>query len=457
MKLSNYNFIATANIKRGKKNNTVFYLMLFSVIGMLLIASFSATINNTIQTAKNEDRTRRFYITSASERDGYKPLTENVLNEIRDIPHVKAVDKLDGIEYQLCNVKEITDENGEEFLNGNVGEYSSLEFRSLFKSEKKDVVAGKTLEESPTYSCLVPSLFLTHKPKGVDAFDTRINFENGEDYIGKTIVVSAKGDELNKVIYNENTFITELVNLPSLSYRLKVVGVYDATRARLGGPFYILISNQTSIAIEQDTINCLPKDSKLSAKINYANSKPELSEYTLLVDKYDNIKSVFEQLEKMNILYDTQSTYNIGETTLLMGSIFSGAGAFLTLAIILLTILNIFLAVSNNMIERKGEIGLLKAVGYTNKNIFTAMYIEQLKICLKAFLIGLITSGVIVLIIDIINATGAYDYRCYVVPPLTFIMLTLVALAIAILVPLVCLLIMVGHITKSEPKDAMGA
>lgn len=454
MKFSYCNFIAKANVKRGKKNSTVFVLMLLSAICLLIIGTFSTVLSDLASTAKREDGARRFYISSYTNKDNYyTELTENTLAEISAIPHVQSLDRQEGIEYAYAQDVTITNEDGTEFKNGQEAPFSYLEFRSLFKTQKCEVVAGQSLDEAPVYSCLVPSLFLPYKNYKGDSYETRTEFEKGEDFIGKYITM--RTDELCKQSVMDKEGLAGAVELGSSEIKLKVVGVYDSQFAKVGGPFRILISNDTSVQFEKEVLSKLPDNNSAKQLILNNENYPEKNSYTVLVDNYDNIQGVFKELNKLNVLYDTQATYAIDESTLLFCAMFTAGGNFLTVAILLLTIINIFLSVSNNILERKSEIGLFKAIGYNNKDIFFTMYLEQLRVCLRAAVIGLISSGILVAAISIYNTTGTYVNKSYVASPVTFAVFAAITLAVAVFVPLICLLIMVRKITNAEAKDAM--
>lgn len=61
-----------------------------------------------------------------------------------------------------------------------------------------DVMAGKSLDESPVYSCIIPSLFY---PFEYENTDSDLNYIDGESLIGKTITVTpSNGDGLEVFI-----------------------------------------------------------------------------------------------------------------------------------------------------------------------------------------------------------------------------------------------------------------
>lgn len=62
-----------------------------------------------------------------------------------------------------------------------------------------DVMAGKSLDESPVYSCIIPSLFY---PFEYENTDSDLNYIDGESLIGKTITVTPSNGDGLEVFYN---------------------------------------------------------------------------------------------------------------------------------------------------------------------------------------------------------------------------------------------------------------
>ena len=105
--------------------------------------------------------------------------------------------------------------------------------------------------------------------------------------------------------------------------------------------------------------------------------------------------------------------------------------------------------------ERKSYIGLLKAVGYKNRQIFTCLCYEQFSLTLIAFLIGGSFSAVLVAITNHIFKHGSYQTLVYIIDWKMFLTYLCVSLAISVLIPFVCQLIALKRLTKIQPKDAM--
>ncbi|MEE0102111.1 MAG: ABC transporter permease, partial [Acutalibacteraceae bacterium] len=106
---------------------------------------------------------------------------------------------------------------------------------------------------------------------------------------------------------------------------------------------------------------------------------------------------------------------------------------------------------------RKAEIGLLKAIGYKNRQVFWCLYLEQAALGLHAFVIGGGISALAVFVINLINANGAFVNRIYVVSWWDFLALCAAALLLTIIVPLLCELTLLHSMMKISPRQAMAA
>ena len=116
-----------------------------------------------------------------------------------------------------------------------------------------------------------------------------------------------------------------------------------------------------------------------------ALKRTDLHSLTVLVDNAENVDDVRKALEGMKIDVSSYTQVSVPEDVGLFATVFTAAGNFFTIAVLLLTVINLFLATSSGLLERKGEIGLLKAIGYKNRQIFLSLYMEQLKTGLRAF------------------------------------------------------------------------
>lgn len=459
MKLQNYTFLANANRKRGKRSTALFLLLLFSVIALVLITSVTSMLHRVMDGFTSVDPARRIEIDSLFHEPGKGVvLTEEVLNDIRKLEHVQSADINDGMVRQIFNITALRDENGEDCsgMMPPTNEYGySVEAWSLYKTQEMEVVAGRRLDESPVFSCLVPSTFCPVSDYTID--ENIFSLQNGADYIGKTFTVMPFGDNYEFWTYREDAdggYMTQLQYLTGVEYQLEVVGVYYSSYAGTGSPKEIYVSNETGQKIEEMAVKAT-KDSDFIEQYQRDKTNPAMHSYTVLADSYENFNTVRQEIKDMGISISAFPERFIPPEIELFATVFTAAGNFFTIAILLLTVINLFLATSSGLLERKGEIGLLKAIGYKNRQIFLTLYLEQLKTGLRAFVIGGILSAVCVAVINLVNANGPFAGRIYVVSWLDFALLALAALALTTVIPLLCELVMVRSLTKISPREAM--
>lgn len=105
--------------------------------------------------------------------------------------------------------------------------------------------------------------------------------------------------------------------------------------------------------------------------------------------------------------------------------------------------------------NKKEEIGLMKAVGYKNGQIFGIITFEQLLTTLKGFTIGVAISATAITVINFVFSNGSYANRIFIVNPALYLFITAVAFLMAILVPIICEILVLHKLSKIQPKDAM--
>ncbi len=459
MKLWRINFLVKANSGRNKKSGSVFFLLLLSVFALTLIMSFTATLNRALDGFKNQDPARRLSINTTFVDLGMQILTPELIGEIGRLEHVVSVDMDDGMDYQFFKINKVTDDNGD--CTGMLPvppEDTSIETWALYKTQKMDVVAGRRLDESPVFSCIVPDSFCP-----VDDYDTESGekdgyMQNGLDYLGKTLTVKVDGKSFEILEYKESggVYLMQWDFLPALEYKFRVVGVYHASYEGGGNPRTVYVSNETANQIERMAVDATKSEIYIEEYYD-ALKRTDLHSFTVLVDRAENVEKVREQLEDMKISVSTSTEHFVPDDVGLFANVFIAAGNFFTVAVLLLTVINLFLSTSNSLLGRKAEIGLLKAIGYKNRQVFWCLYLEQAALGLHAFVIGGGISALAVFVINLINANGAFVNRIYVVSWWDFLALCAAALLLTIIVPLLCELTLLHSMMKISPRQAMAA
>ena len=151
-----------------------------------------------------------------------------------------------------------------------------------------------------------------------------------------------------------------------------MIGVYNASFDNGGGPNTIYVSYATAMQMQEMAIQAT-KDPNFIAEYEERKENPVLHSYTVLIDEYEHMDQVIEQLENRKIAVSSVEQF-IPDSVQLLSAVFTGAGNFLTFAILVLAVVNLFLSVSGALADRKGEVGLLKAIGYKDRQVFFCFY-----------------------------------------------------------------------------------
>ena len=459
MKLWRLNFLGKANSRRNRRSNSVFLLMLLSVFALTLIMSFTATLSRVLDGFKNQDPARRLRIDTMFVDLGMQILTPELIEEISGLEHVESVDMNDGMEYQFFKINAVSDENGDctDMLPVSP-EDTSIETWALYKTQKMDVVAGRRLDESPVFSCIVPDDFCPVVDYDTESGEKDGYMQNGLDYLGKTLTVKVEGKSFEILEYKKSggVYIMQWDFLPALEYKFRVAGVYHASYEGGGNPNTVYVSNETANKIERMAVDATKSEIYIEEYYD-ALKRTDLHSFTVLVDRAENVEKVRKQLEDMKISVSSSTEHFVPRDVGLFANVFIAVGNFFTVAILLLTVINLFLSTSNSLLERKAEIGLLKAIGFKNRQIFWSLYMEQMILGLRAFIIGGGISALAVLVMNLINANGAFVNRIYVVRWTDFQLLAGAALLLTIIVPLLCELTLLRSMMKIPPRQAMVA
>ena len=463
MRINNNLFLAKANLKGSKRKNTVMVMMILSVISVTLLLGFLGVANTVLEQNKNAKCYRQAVIFPKTEYEEVESVgvTNKNIKEILSIDHVISCEKRDLPPSESITVTKILDENNKNISN-TTNETSLKKINEDMCSQIYDedlvtrVIKGTNLDKSPVMSCILPDTFTyveyNYEKDELTGRKERIATEN---LLGKTLSVDL---EYNIHLFKKSGvgYSDDSVNLPKISYQLKVVGIYHYSQSTaLDGSPDIVISKETAKKIDKMALDNAVKNGMKDDLDDYINDD-QAREYIVTADSIDNINEVIDTLFEKGVNV-VGSEGILDESMLAFTGIFGGVGTFLTVAILLLTVINIFLSVHNNIAERKAEIGLMKAVGYKTSQIFYSMYLENIILAVKALLIGGALSAVTVLIINLVNSAGDTIQQMYVMPWLSFLILLAIAFGVILVIPLVCLLIMVYNIAKIQPQEAMNA
>lgn len=453
MKLKNIHFLSKANLRKSRRKYFTVILMVALVVSGTVIPGFLSTLTNAVSIYKQDFRAR------ALETNPWdKELTDDVIQSIKGIDHVEDVFELKGMRSQYFDITGVSDENGadKELEKDFSDKGSNVEIWSLIGNEKREVISGKSLAETPEFSCIIPNLFY---PNVDETESENLDYINGETLIGKTLTVKPyKEYERLYNFYSDSGGENEWVELPALEYKLKIVGVYYAPSASFGDFEEIFVSEETGRLIEKMAFEASGLDLK-SKNDNIAKwyNTPSLHTHYVIVDNFENNEYVYNQVLSMNVdcTEDPEMPGLEDENALFIFDLLRSVGLFFIFATIILSVINLIQLTVSSLKKRKAEIGLLKAVGYKNSQIFSCLFYEQLSLTFKGFFIGGIISAIVIAVANFRNLHSTFASRLYIVSWTDFFIFLFISLAIAIIVPLICELIGLFRLTKIQPRDAM--
>ena len=445
MKLRYILFLAKANCKGNRHSGLIVLLVAILVISLTVISSISITLSNGMDEYRNDFRAR----TIEAYPDN-KTFDEITLQTVRNIKHVESVDIEDEMRHQFFNIKNISDEHGT---------YSSLQNQfdekdtlinawSLIGGEKRSVIAGKNLDEAPTFSCIIPQLFY---PFDEDVYATDgLDYLDSESLIGKTITLLPSGGYFTFDYFDGTE--SKRTEIPEFEVKLTIVGVYYSSPTADGGPSTIFVSEETGKELMKTAVNNA-KGGKEELE-NFINH-PEYHNIHITVDNFNNIDYVYDELQNMNIYVVEGTELGINPETPLITNIFNILSIFLTTSAFFVTFILMLYFSVDAVKNKKEEIGLMKAVGYKNGQIFGIITFEQLLTTLKGFALGAVISATAITVINFVFSNGSYANRIFIVNPALYLLITAVALLIAVLVPIICEILVLHKLFKIQPKDAM--
>lgn len=228
-------------------------------------------------------------------------------------------------------------------------------------------------------------------------------FLDGRDYIGKTLAL----------FYSEYDFSNpESVQIiGEHKYSIQIIGVYNSEKG---------FEQNNTIFVPYDDIFAITK----TAEGNLYEFEPYTPVFHLIIDDYNNLNSVIKQLTDFGFVYITKGL----EFTTGFADLIASLGRIVSITIAIVVIAIIVLSTLKNIINQTKYLGLLKAVGFTNKDLYKMVFagygiasiISYIIACLSSYFLAPLLSMKLFqndLSIDVINP------------------LTLIVLIIAICIP----------------------
>lgn len=454
MKISHLHFLSKSNIKGNKNSRIISVLLSLLVISITVISCFSVTMTGIMNDYKKDYRARTMYLSPT-----LKPVTEEAIKAIEELEHVeRVVDATCVIQYDTFDIIDSSDKELSAKLQ-NKGNHVAVD--SLYEGETKRVIKGKTLDKAPAFSCLVPSIFYPFD----DAFEQDfkdLDYIDGRTLIGETFTVKGAGDTLEFSYFTspgeDGMCEQSHKNLVSPEYTLTVVGTYPCTYSTFGSYVTLIVSEETGKLMSEMAF----KESNIDLETSILGvaegwNTPSLHEYRIIVDDPANISKLFNVVRKEMGFASSNEPNDLwlDDTTKLMSTLFTKLGVFITAAVLFVSAVLLVQSSINAIRERKGTIGLMKAIGYKNHQIFASLIYEQIYMTLRAIFIGGIISAVIIFFANYNFSHGTFKELQYVIDLKYFFIFLGVSFAISLVIPLVTELLLLRKIVKIQPREAM--
>ena len=380
MKINKIFKISIHRVKQNKKRNLIIAIpIILSTILLLTINIIQYSMENYIKSLENNLTMK----TISSIRYSVFEY-EEIIEKIENIEHVDMVigeyeENIYG--YKYCEQLKTKDADGYVKIN-------SINIKTC-----PDITNGRKLQEDDKYVLIIPSKIYADSegtPTGfrdiyIEKRNLNIEYINGEDLVGKKLTISFEAS-------NGNT----------LEKQFEIIGTYDSN----------LYNDMSTLYTPKEIIK------EINLELN-PDLLPEL-EISVVVDKIENVELVKNELiskelyEKSAILQEAQkgdsseTEVNISRVTNINVetiNIMKKLIIFLLLASILIFLSFLITTNINKTYLSSTEIGVLKAEGYTNKDIQKMTIIENIIVCIISIIVSFI---VFILIINISNIIMDY-------------------------------------------------
>ena len=380
MKINKIFKISIHRVKQNKKRNLIIAIpIILSTILLLTINIIQYSMENYIKSLENNLTMR----TISSIRYSVFEYEEKV-EKIENIEHVDMVigeyeENIYG--YKYCEQLKTKDADGYVKIN------------PINTKTCPDITNGRKLQEDDKYVLIIPSKIyadIEGEPTRfrdiyIEKRNLNVEYINGEDLVGKKLTISFEAS-------NGNT----------LEKQFEIIGTYDSN----------LYNDMSTLYTPKEIIK------EINLELN-PDLLPEL-EISVVVDKIENVELVKNELiskglyEKSAILQEAQkgdsseTEVNISRVTNINVetiNIMKKLIIFLLFASILIFLSFLINTNINKTYLSSTEIGVLKAEGYTNKDIQKMTIIENIIVCIISIMVSFI---VFILIINISNIIMDY-------------------------------------------------
>lgn len=381
--------------KRNIILTIVLIIILIIIFSCLSICHFVLDYQST--SLANDPKNRELWVTSFNEE-------EDNFDNISDISHVEAIYSSKFKETHYAYLPEFDSETTK----------GEITIKTLINTNDVIIVDGRNIEND--YEMICPKNFYPYTyNESIDNFDAKIHYNKflkSSDYIGKDFSILSFRDER----YEEK----------NKYYNFKLVGVYETKRSK--------DTIQTCYVNKNSFDNIYTNISLISQSI-FSNGEivTDIIKHKgviVRVDQYQNLEKVSQELRARN--------YSVAQIIELDYD-FINLLLYIPICIAIIVLL-VAINIIYNFFKKKNEysknyIGILKACGYTNKNILKMNITENTIFTIISFLVSYI---IYFLVFSFINKYVLYDltYNNYSlkIPIHYIIIFMLVFISIVILI-----------------------
>lgn len=381
----------------GKKKSTIITILIITFSIILILTSYTAykVINTFIIDNINKNVNCR---TVFIKYDPMREKVDNVIKQVKTIPNVLNV---------FTNEQYSTYVTVDEFkttkTNGNI------RFIAGDKSTIPKILFGTGFDGDSKKNVICPLNIIADDNLSGNKRVTKNDFINGKNFLGKEISVSYFS-------YDHSTSIPKRDVEYNDTY--KVVGLYDA---------YNDFSDYNVCYISYNEVERI--NNIIEGNLEQYKEGESFYYPIAIINNSQNIENVSKAMSAFG--YDMQRSMGIDIKLSL-------AIDFAVLFVILLTLVVSTISISvyskKSIKESEQEIGIMKALGYTNYQVLKTKIIELTIIMITSFVIGIIIYTVLFIISYMILSNGRlalmrFDIQYQIFPIIiTLIIMTLVVI-----------------------------
>ncbi len=366
-----------------RKENIIFGLIstFLIVILFLSLTAISFILRYISDTNKYNVLSRTLIVESENK-------TEEELNSMSDIKHI--ISNVSELYYNpfWTNVSEFDEEN----FMGYMG------IKALINNDDIKIIDGRNIENE--YEIVIPSKFYPHGEfndftEDVISKDLMLD---GKKLIGTEIkIYSDKGRPEISYGSKDYDLIMEEWKKNRKIIRFKVVGTFDSTKT---------MTERNVTYVSMKAIDNLKDDKLISGSVTDENGDITYiysSKRMIIIDDYDNMDEVTQELSNKGFSYSIVLSYD--KTEMYLVTLIPLGATIISLIVTFILIKNF---ISKKFKNREYQLGILKALGFNNTTIKKIEEYENIWI----FIINIVIGFMLYLIIfKIISNTSAFFAR----------------------------------------------